>query len=223
MIFIKNISIVYLGLFLFAASSAVAQMHTFTNSSGSTLEAKLVSHKDGKITLQRADGKEFEVKPEIFSTADQKFIAQWIAVTPAHVNYRFRIDGDKKRLGGNQWAYVISIINQSQDEVTNLNFNYRVLYNSYDGKASANRNEGSEHLEAKLKFNRTLEITTKGVEIYNEEWAKGQIFGCLLQVTDSTGKVIEEWTSSELYMKGKTWENTTERCEENNGGSAVIK
>jgi hypothetical protein len=41
-------------------------------------QARLVSHRKGKVTLERADGKQFEVDPAVFGTDDQAYIKQWM-------------------------------------------------------------------------------------------------------------------------------------------------
>lgn len=219
-------SIFYTALgYILMLSISYAEMHTFTNSSGSTIEAELVKHKDGKVTLKRADGKEFDVKPEIFSTADQKFISEWMTKTPEYVDYRFRVSGDKKKISGGtgsaEWAYKISITNSSQDTVKDLHFDYRVFHKHED--QSPSMAEGTQYLEANLDFNRTLEITTRSVTLGNWEGWEGEIVGCILRVRDKAGNQILEWTSSELAMKDKTWANTTPKCDDENAGSAVIK
>ena len=86
--------------------------------------------------------------------------------------------------------------------------------------------EGVQELKQDLEFNRTLIFKTLSVKIdvvdYDDgERYKDELKGCLLRILDPQGKVITEWTSPGLSMKGKTWKNTTPRKE--GGGSVIIR
>ncbi len=219
------------------ASFAEAEIRAFTNDNGTVIQAELVSHKSGKVTLRRADGKEFAVNPAIFSTEDEAHIKAWMAKTPAIQNYNLRIDAEKKKVEGNSrnygykrvkndlWSFLVTITNNSEDPVSNLTINYRVFYtNSADGSYGTSSSssgdrmafrmiEGTAKLDKELAFNGTLQFSTTPVEIdvvsydYGYRY-KDEVKGCLIRITDKNGKVILDWKSAEVPMKDKTWANT---------------
>ena len=217
------------------APLARAEIRAFTNDNGTVIQAELVSHQGGKVTLKRTDGKEFSVNPAIFSAEDEAHIKTWMAKTPAIQNYNLKIEAEKKKVEGNSrnygykrvkndlWSFLITITNNSQDPVSKLSIKYRVFYtNSADGSYSASSGdrmafkmiEGTAKLNEELAFNRTLQFSTTPVEIdivdydYGNRY-KDEVKGCLIIITDSAGKTILEWRSSEVAMKEKTWANTS--------------
>lgn len=234
-----------LGSFVFFPS-ANAETRAFTSADGKLIAAELVSHDGSKVKLRRADGKEFEVDPAIFSSADQEYIKAWMAGIPAIVNYNFNITSTKKKVAGTTknygdkrvkndlWSYVISVANRSEDTVSNLTFNYRVFFsNVADGEYSSSSEqardqmlEGEAKLDAELGFNHTLEITTTPVQIDTVDYGgygdrhKDELKGCLVRVIDQAGNVVHDWVSAETTMKGKSWDNTNP--EETDKGGAVI-
>lgn len=228
---------------VFGASPLLsAQLRDFTNDNGSLIQAELVSHRADKVKLRRADGKEFEVNPSIFNDEDEAYIRNWMSKTPASQNYNLKISTTKKKIEGNSqdfgykrvkndlWTYLIAVTNRSQDSVSNLTIHYRVFYtNSADGEYATDSVptkfrmiEGKNRLEAELAFNRTLELTTKPVQIdmVNYEYGnryKDSLKGCLVRIVDQAGNVVLDWVSPDVAMKGKDWLNTTpSRDEEKN-------
>lgn len=224
------------GFVLFSFSIARAEPRAFTNLDGNVINAELVSHNGGKVKLRRADGKEFEVDPAIFNAYDQSYIKNWMAKTPASIKYNFKVACTKKKVAGesrnmgykrvknDQWSYVITITNSSEDTVSNLLVKYRVFYsNAADGSYSASSSssqgalkmiEGEEKVNDDLAFNHTLQVTTTPVDIDTVDYEgagyryKDELKGCLVRVTDHAGKVILDWVSSETAMKGKSWAST---------------
>lgn len=235
------------GAFAFA-SPAMAELRAFTNDNGTVMQAELVSHQGGKVKLRRADGKEFSANPSIFSSEDETYIKAWMEKTPEIKNYNLKIVADKKKVEGNSknygykrvkndlWSFLVTVTNNSQQPVSNLTVNYRVFYtNSADGSYSSSSDgrmayrmiEGSAKLDKELTFNRTLEFTTKPVEIdvvsydYGNRY-KDEVKGCLIRVEDDAGVVVLDWCSPEVGMKNKTWENTT-RGGGREGGEVIIR
>lgn len=240
--FLKGPWLAVLAAFAFSPHSN-AEIRAFTNDNGYVIQAELMSHKGGKITLKRIDGKEFETDPAIFSPDDEAYIKAWMAKTPATHNYNLKIDAEKKKIEGNsrnygykrvkndKWSFLITITNHSQDPVSNLTIKYRVFYtNSADGSYSNSSEdrmafrmiEGDLKLEQELGFNRTLQFNTTPVEIdvvdydYGNRY-KDEVKGCIVLVTDPNGKTVIEWVSPEVSMKNKTWRNTNPSSREKSG------
>src|SRR4051812_25722354 len=56
-----------------------ADLRTWSDASGKfTLQAKFIASKDGKVTLQRPDGSQFEIELAKLSPADQKYVAEQV-------------------------------------------------------------------------------------------------------------------------------------------------
>ncbi|MFK7850261.1 MAG: hypothetical protein AB8D78_04710 [Akkermansiaceae bacterium] len=209
---------------------ASAEMQTFVGDNGQTMKAELVSHSGGKVKIKRNDGKEFEVDPSIFREADTKIIRKWMASEPETIRYDFKIDAEKKMVdrdgtagssGYTKWAYEISITNASQDTISDLKIFYRVFYYYSSDKMI----EGEEALKDDLAFNRSLVIKTTPVSIYRSRYSsnsrKNGLKGCLVRIVDSNGKVVQDWVSKEVGMKGKIWQNTNPREQRPSGGALI--
>lgn len=57
------------------AQSSTAR--TFTDNQGRSIEADLISVSENSVKVRRADGNEFDLRLEVLSEADRKFIEQW--------------------------------------------------------------------------------------------------------------------------------------------------
>lgn len=223
----KNTIISSIGCIILATGIALGEFHTFSNSSGDSIKAELLSHKDGKVTLKREDGETFEIEPDIFSTADQEYIAKWISETPADLDYKFRITGSKKKIASTKkrakWVYVISATNESQDTLKDIVFEYRVVYVPSSNATAPRFHKGSETLTQELDFNKTFVVTTTSIRLSNKDKVDADIIGCLLRVRDPLGNIVHEWASSEAGMKGITWETADEKPNIPAPGTGVIK
>jgi len=232
---------------LFLTSVSWAEIRALTNDNGTVIQAELVSHQGGKVTLKRTDGKEFSVNPSIFSAEDEAYIKKWMAKTPAIMNYNLKIEAQKKKLDGNStnygykrvkndlWTYLVTVTNNSQDPVSDLTVKYRVFYtNSADGAYSSVEDrvsfrmvEGTAKLDTVLGFNRTLQFSTNPVEIdvvsydYGNRY-RDEVKGCLIRVQNKAGDVVLEWRSPDVAMKEKTWANT-ETSRKNTNNAVIVR
>lgn len=220
----------------------------FASRNGSTMEAELVSHKEGKVTIRRDDGKDFEVEPSIFCQKDEDFIRKWMSTRPETVIYNFAIEADKKKVDGEKrnygyktvknelWSYQIRISNNSKDTVSDLEIHYRVFYtNSADGSYGTSDDspmkmvEGAEKLRQELEYNNDILLTTRAVPIdmvdyrYGGSRYKDELKGCLVRILDPQGEVVCDWVSPAVSMKGKTWENTGPKSVREGGSINVIR
>src|SRR5437899_271790 len=74
----NRIATVFVLLSTFALASA-ADVRTWSDASGKfSLQAKFVSSKDGKVTLEKPDGSHFEIELAKLSPADQKYVAEQV-------------------------------------------------------------------------------------------------------------------------------------------------
>lgn len=242
---VRSALVMALGL----VSDASAEIRAFTNDNGTVIQAELVSHQGGKVTLKRLDGKEFSVDPSIFSADDEAHISAWMAKTPAVKNYNLKLSAEKKKVESNTrnygykrvkndlWSYMITVLNSSQIPVSNLSIKYRVFYtNSADGSYSASSDErmafrmveGSSKLKEELAYNRSMQFSTTPVQIdvvdydYGSRY-KDEVKGCLVRITDEDGKIVIDWRSPEVAIREKTWENTTPGGGDHEGKSVIIR
>jgi len=57
--------------------STAEEYHTFTNSSGKSIEAKVDSYENGQATISLRSGQQFTIPAATLSAADQKFLTAW--------------------------------------------------------------------------------------------------------------------------------------------------
>lgn len=222
---------------LTTATLVLAQSRAYTNNNGTVIQAELISHAKGKVKLKRADGKEFEVSPSLFSDEDEAFIRKWMADNPADIQYSFRVAADKKKADGQKqdhgwkriknelWHYDVTIVNNTQEPISNFTVKYRLLYtNVTHGERilkepetlGAQIVEGKIEEEGELGFNRTLQFQTSPVTIdttdydyhYSDNRQKDTLDGCIIRIEDQSGKAVLEWVSPDVGMKGKSWANS---------------
>ncbi len=222
-------------LFLILTAFLHAELRDFTGSNGKVIKASLVSHKAGKVTLRREDGKEFTVEPNVFGPDDQVYIQKWMKKTPQTVDYNFRIEAKKEKASGNRsnlgyktvknekWAYRVKISNLSRDTVSGLTVKYKIFYsNRADGEFSAGSYDlkdlavvrGEAKLSSELAYNHTMEFATKQVQIdvvdydgYKSRY-KDELKGCMLRIVDPKGNVVADWKHSTSHLTSLTWDST---------------
>jgi uncharacterized protein affecting Mg2+/Co2+ transport len=192
---------------------------------------------DGSVQLKRDDGNLFQVKITDFCSEDQKFLEEWAKANPPKIDYRFDIKIDDEKLSGAKssqlggykdvknelWTYRVDITNLSRQAVSGLTVDYRVfIINAADGQFRSGDGitegfiRGSAKLDKELRFNESATFTTGEVKIdkitYNwsfsrDEKYKDALRGLMLQIKDPSGKVVQEFISSNNSMKGKTWDS----------------
>ena len=229
-----------------------AEIRTFTSTNGKSMQASLVSHKGGKVTLKRADGQEFSVAPNMFSPEDQLFIKNWMDKTPETIIYRVRVDAKKTKVSGTrvktsysyakreQWAYDVEVTNASRDEASGLVVKYRVFFrNNISGSSSSSyyylTNEGGSMQVASgtvkqpvpMGFNKSMAFQTKQVQIesydtYYSTRRKDELLGVMVRVEDPTGNVVADWKSPTTAIRTFTWESSDPNAK-NGSGNVTIR
>ena len=154
---------------LFAAFSSTSfgegTLHTFTTPDGRTLNAAIKGHNssNGKIQIEREDGKKLWTRPTVFSEADQQYINQWIAADQFMSSIKFKIEGKKKKNtipmhipsfashasmheSRIEIEYEITLENKTDFPLKDLKIEYRafILNQSHEGKEDSNRVDGGE-------------------------------------------------------------------------------
>lgn len=195
---------------------------TLVSNDGKSIKAQLVSHAQGKVTIRREDGQEFEVDPAIFCKQDHEAILKWMEEQPVKIDYRLRAGANKKAAGSTEysarWYYELTLRNDGQEAVKDIRVLYRILYENHGRKKMQ---EGEHLLEQELEFNRTLVIKSETIRFSRSKSNRNSgIQGCLIRVLNSQGEVILDWVSNELGMKDVSWE-TTEPKESGGPGPEV--
>jgi hypothetical protein len=78
------------------SSTAHAQMRTWTDSRGHTIEAELVENMNGEVTLQKADGDEAHISISDLAAKDQKYV---LANSPPKISISVSEVTDRKNKG----------------------------------------------------------------------------------------------------------------------------
>ncbi len=84
--------IVLISLLIVSRSFCGAELRKFEDRFGREIEAKLVSHEgvdSGRVTIRKADGKEYDVELNTFSKKDQQIIQKWMESAGLKLPARF--------------------------------------------------------------------------------------------------------------------------------------
>ncbi|MEM6911121.1 MAG: hypothetical protein AAF555_06005 [Verrucomicrobiota bacterium] len=222
-----------LALLLVSALPTFAEeLRTFRNQEGKSLQAALVSHRgDGEsLRLRLENGELVEVGLDLFSEADQDHIREWMAVTPAQIDYKLSIKAQKVKLDTlhrdtsgffesevKEFAYDIAIQNQGHEEVPGFTVEYQILVRpgSLRGVRSLaiKRTEG-EHEQATALGSRrglafqTAPFTLRSMEAGARNESADELLGLLVRVVNSEGIVIQEFESGGAGLAGQEWGET---------------
>ena len=139
-------------------------LRTFSTPDGRSLEARVLEHNEsnGKIKVERADGRKIWILPSVFSEGDQEYIRQWIVAHQFMSSIKFKIKGEsdkdsellfeKARDGSKvrseeatDIAYTITLQNRSGFTFPDLQVEYRAFIHTkgYEGKKDSDRVEGA--------------------------------------------------------------------------------
>ncbi|MGE9296598.1 MAG: hypothetical protein ACQKBV_09955 [Puniceicoccales bacterium] len=180
-----------LSLLLVSAISAFGQYREFTGKDGRTMMAKPVNVVGAQIRIEREDGMEFNVSPEIFSEEDQKFLKRWLLDFLVDQKRLFDIStkrshGKKKKTKTDSYSreyeiyrwlsgYQIDLRNKSDITFNNIRIDY-VKFVFRDASPSiSGDDEHTEKVSGKIELpllrpNATVELATHGVEMEEIEY-----------------------------------------------------
>lgn len=188
---------------LCAGAPAQAQeMREFTNSSGATINATILSATATDVTLKLADAREVTAGIKFFSKDDQKFISKWREDHPPEYSYDFDVDFSRertrrsKRTEGNtvvvyeDWRYKVKIENRSKVGIDGADLTDLELHYNLVKTARANADEArSQHQGmtanrqnliragksgiGKIGYLKEIEVLTETVPVNKSELAPG--------------------------------------------------
>lgn len=178
-----------LGLILLAPWLVWAQVRTFTDTEGKTIEAELIEADAGSVRVRRDDGVVFDVARERLSESDQEFIDQWIrqrafAYGGIEVNaWRVRLKSDRDQTKSSvrtteEWCYKFSVQNHSRMTLDRLAVEYRIFWiDDRSNVKSENlprlRVEGTDRIPA-LAPHESAELTTKTITLRGTKLRPGR-------------------------------------------------
>lgn len=203
------------------ATTGRAELRELEDKFGRIIRAELVSHRGSEgdtITIKKPDGKTFEVKVDIFSQKDREVIREWMRTEPPTVNYGFRFEVTKQKLGASSTtSYELKVTNISRDTVEGLTLKVRTIYRRslyssrdyipygddyYGYGGGLIGKEESVPIPGKMKFNQTASFSTEA-QRYSE--------GVLIRVVDAKGEVVGEHRRTGTKIASLKWEDGRQR------------
>jgi hypothetical protein len=189
---------------VFAANSAD---HTFTDQQGRSLVAQIVRVAEPDVYLQCADEEPFEVKIGVFIAKDQSYIQQWALdnqkTTDPFVIFALRNVLSDSTGGVPEQEFEVTLKNVSGSDVTNLQVDYVVLRQPAAGApAPLPRINGKTQI-ASIAKNMETSFATDQIQ------AKGNRLAVWVRIYNSSGTLLQEWSSSDELTKNEKWDSTT--------------
>ncbi len=204
-----------------------AELRTFTDHEGRTMQAEIISATDRDVKIRRDDGRVFEVPVMTFTLDDRKYIEKWLKekkseATPLRI--RVEVSQTKKTVGRDQSlsstsrqveaGYRILIKNEASEALDGMRIEYRVFkfddqVGLSDSKRPLNKIAGKIDKVSVPRFGQN-EFTTKTVMLtihqLKPEWryvggydprTADSLAGIWLRLVDAKGTVVHEYASSD--------------------------
>ncbi len=193
-------------LFMFPGFSPAGlgaeEFREFTNSSGKTIKAVVISATATDVTLKMEDGRQLTGGVAFFSESDRQFIETWRKANPAKIAYDFEVTLTKDRAErrktteGNKivvyesWKYGITVENKSKSgssgvTASGLELRYNISKTAKADASQANElnqglipagglliKAGSAKL-GNLEYLRSVDIETEAIPVSFSELAPG--------------------------------------------------
>ncbi|CAA6676763.1 MULTISPECIES: hypothetical protein [unclassified Lentimonas] len=167
-----RLAILILALFMSSSALQAADFHTFKDTQGREMEAKITRISGDDVYIERRDGLSTKVKRSIFSKKDQSYIEEWAkeALLQSDIlEVRFtekKTDKHKASSGGiKSETYKsnnsIVIENTAYEDLSDLTIEYLIL-KFEDAISAQKRSEGQIR---RLKSNTTLKYLPKRSEV----------------------------------------------------------
>lgn len=204
--------IAVLALSVVVPSHGKGTPHTFTTPDGRTLEATILQYsaRNGKIQIERADGKKIWTLPTVFSAPDQAYIQKWIAVDKFLSSSSFKITGDSSKDKETEYderdgariksrettavIYMLTLQNRTGFPLGDVRIEYRAFIEQkgYEGREDSSRVAGGQIQVNKIPDGQKITESTKAIR---------------LQTSYVTKADYDSITSSRSYYAVKTFED----------------
>ncbi|MEM9016786.1 MAG: hypothetical protein AAGC68_07210 [Verrucomicrobiota bacterium] len=202
---------------------------------GREIEAELVSAHGETVKIQRLeDAREFDVPIEMFDEYTEERIRSWIENDPDAVEYSLKIDAERnlvdssdfetggRKLTTNNWCYTVTISNESRNDLTNAQVEYRIIFDDHVAfmRTSPMPGDGEGQQDGQavdlptMEFNDEIEFRTPAVETHiyefipsrgDREYLKDDIKGIWVRVI-RFDEVIAEYRSNMASMQSLSWD-----------------
>ncbi len=227
-----KLTLLILALFSSTLLSA-ASFHTFKDTQGREMEAKITRVSGEDVYIERRDGLSTKVKRSIFSQQDQAYINQWAKnalLKSGILEVRFtekRTDKRKASNGGIQsevYKSINSIVinNTSYEDLSDLTIQYLIL-KFEDAVSAQKRSEGeirrlkSQTTLAHLPKRSEVSVATKPIPMMEtklengyyfknggKETSKDEIRGIWVKIY-AGDKLVHEVSKPENMMRKESW------------------
>lgn len=240
--FMKSVYILLGYLFITAVPAIGLEegtLHTFTSPEGETLNAviRAYSEANGKIQIERDDGRLLWAEPTAFSEPDQEYIRQWIAVDQFMSVMDFKIKGESDEETTPEDAtiikYEITLSNNTEVPFKDLKVEYRAFIHiqGYEGREDSSRVDGGQLLIPEILPGQevstntqpiTLEVQTEqvreadgsgGATAYSKKTSEERMKGFWVKVYGPAidGKpAVREWCHPPDTMDDFSWQDNIE-------------
>jgi hypothetical protein len=209
------------------------------NRDGRYLDGQLVSIAGNIVTVKRlADERHFEIPLDSLDEVSTRRVTAWMEQDPDAVDFSIGITAKKRQAESNtfeslgrvlktsRWVYDVSITNQSRNELSDAEVEYRIIFNDevefvktamYPGKG-ANQQDGQAVKLPPMAFNGRAEFSTPPIEMHTyeyvplrgeKEYFRDQVVGIWVRVLRQ-GKVIAEFQSNAASMHNLAWDGDEE-------------
>lgn len=202
---------------------------------GRHLDARLISMSGPTVTVERlSDHRQFSIPVDSLDAPSVKRVESWVERDPEAIDFSLQISAKKRlvetdtfesqgrTLKTTSWVYDIVLANQSRNDLSDAEVEYRIIYNDdvefvksamYPGKGNGQRDGEAVDLP-NLPFNGRAEFTTPPIDMQayefvpvrgEREFFRDEITGIWVRVIRND-RVIAEYQSNPASMHKLAWE-----------------
>lgn len=225
---------IFLCLFIcFGTITNAAGFHTFKDTKGREMEAKITRVSGEDVYIERRDGLNTKVSRSIFCKEDQTYIAEWAhnaLLESGILDVRFsQKRGNKKKSSSGgiiredyKTHYVINITNEAHDDLSDIRVEYLIL-KFEDALSAQKRSQGEiKRLRGSASLSKILarkeaQVSTEDFPMLNTKLAPGFIWanggkktskdvlkGIWIKVYVGD-KLVQEISKPENMMRKEQW------------------
>lgn len=202
---------------------------------GRFLDARLITMSGPMVTVERlSDHRQFSIAMDTLDAPSAKRVESWMERDPEAIQFSVNITAKKRlvesdsfesqgrTLKTNSWVYDVVLANQSRNDLSGADVEYRIIYNDdvefvkstmYPGKGGDQRDGEAVDLP-NLPFNGRAEFTTPPIDMQSYEFIplrgeresfRDEIVGIWVRVIRND-RVIAEFQSNPASMRNLSWE-----------------
>jgi hypothetical protein len=207
----------------FAADAPGPETHTFTNSTGKTIQAQIVNVDNDTVYLKRTDSKSFQVTIDTLGQDDQAYIRNW-AIKEALQDGSPIFDISAELTKGsmntvNGWVhwnsgYKVKLVNKTTLHLLNPTVQY-ILFNLKSNGADLKTSGSKSLTEVPADDAVTFDTVTVGVQQWantlTDNYIVNKPIGIWVRVYDDNQQLLQEWAAPLDLVKNETWDTSPPR------------